>query len=222
MRLGISHSLSSPPVVPVYEPDLVLEHKNAIIRAIRWAWSELVIRDPNVLRTHDEEAITNRIQSLLNERFEGRRVAKWLSDFETVTRGESQTTADGRIQKKPDLTFRPMPYGTVVNSTRWGWFVECKIIDGPRSVTAYRDKGIQRFCNGEYAPWMQSGAMLAYVRDGSTPMVALGITLKGFSGLKNLSSGLTGDQSDSEHDRSKEPKRAVDGKERETKGYAES
>ena len=78
-------------------------------------------------------------------------------------RGQSRTV-DGRIQKKPDLTFRPPLYRAVTNATRWGWFVECKILDGQRSVRAYADHGIQRFALGEYAAWMQSGAMLGYVR----------------------------------------------------------
>lgn len=166
--------LSVAPALPAHEPDLVPAHKEAILSAVKWAWSELTTCCPDLLRAGDEELITERLESLLNERrADGTRRAPGLADFETVVRGASQRTADGRIQKKPDLTFRPPLYRAVTNATRWGWFVECKILDGQRSVRAYADHGIQRFALGEYAAWMQSGAMLGYVRDGRGPLVTL-------------------------------------------------
>lgn len=199
-RLGVP--LSVAPTVPAHEPDLSPEHKAAIIEALRWAWSELRRNDLGVLLTGEEEAITDRLQELLNKRIGAERLAPWLKDFETVTRGESQRTADGRIGKKPDLTFRPPTYASVGNTTRWGWFVECKIINGTTSVTAYRDNGVCRFSSGEYAAWMPSGAMLAYVRDDLKPMTALDLPLRERVGTKRLVPGPTVDQSESEHDRS--------------------
>ena len=155
-----------------------------------------------MLRTGDEESITERLQSLLNERRGGQRVVPWLRDFETVTRSENQRTSDGRLGKKPDLTFRPPAYATVTSTTRWGWFVECKLVDGTASVTAYRDHGVKRFSSGEYAAWMPSGAMLAYVRDGSRPATTLHSALNGHVGTKRHGPGPTTDRSESEHDRS--------------------
>ncbi len=202
--------LSVAPTVPFHEPDLVPEHKAAIIEALRWAWSEAQRRYPKVLRTGDEESITAKLQEILNERRDGERLAPWLKDFETVTRSENQITADGRLQKKPDLTFRPPAYPQVTNPTRWGWFVECKLVDGGASVTAYRDKGVYRFSSGEYAAWMPSAALLAYVRDGSRPARTLQQALCGHVGTKRHVPGPTIDRSESEHDRSQLTKRCVD------------
>lgn len=199
-RLGVP--LSVAPTVPAHEPDLSPEHKAAIIEALRWAWSELKRNNLGVVLTGEEEAITDKLQELLNKRIGSERLASWLKDFETVTRGESQRTADGRIGKKPDLTFRPPTYASVGNTTRWGWFVECKIINGTTSVTAYRDNGVCRFSSGEYAAWMPSGAMLAYVRGDLKPMTALDLPLRERVGTKRLVPGPTVDQSESEHDRS--------------------
>jgi hypothetical protein len=195
-------SLSVAPTVPFHEPDLVLEHKEAIIQALRWAWSELARRDPQVLQAGGEESITEKLQELLNEQRAGKRLAIWLKDFDSVTRSEHQKTADGRLGKMPDLTFRPPIYESVTNRTRWAWFVECKIIDGGASVMAYRHHGVHRFGSGEYAAWMPSGAMLAYVRDGSTPMQALHAALLGQVGTRYHRPGPSSDRSESEHDRS--------------------
>jgi len=199
-RLGVP--LSVAPTVPLHEPDITPEHKAAIIEALRWAWAELKREHPDVLQSGEEEAITDKLQELLNKRIGTERLASWLKDFETVTRGESQRTADDRIGKKPDLTFRPPTYTSVTNTTRWGWFVECKIINGTASVTAYRDKGVHRFSSGEYAAWMISGAMLAYVRSDLKPSTALEQPLRETVGTIRHTPGPTNDRSESEHDRS--------------------
>jgi hypothetical protein len=199
-RLAIP--LSVIPPVPSHEPDLVPEHKEAIIEALRWAWTELARRDPELLQSGQEERITAGLEDLLNQRRDGVRIAPGLRDFESVSRGAKQRTSDGRVEKEPDLTFRPVPYATVGNTTRWGWFFECKIIDGGGSVTRYHDKGVQRFSAGEYAAWMPSGAMLAYVRDGSSPARTLHGILAGVIGTRRRCSGPTKDRFESEHDRS--------------------
>lgn len=201
-RSRLAIPLSVTPPVPSHEPDLAPEHKEAIIGALRWAWTELARRDPELLRSGQEENITAGLEDLLNQRRDGVRIAPGLRDFETVSRGAKQRTADGRVGKEPDLTFRPVPYPTVMNTTRWGWFVECKIIGGDGSVTLYRDNGVQRFSAGEYAAWMPSGAMLAYVRDGSRPTRALRGALVGQTATKRQRPGPTKDRSESEHDRS--------------------
>lgn len=201
-RPRLTVPLSVAPVVPLHEPDLVPEHKQAILTALRWAFAELARRDPTLLQEGEEEHISERLQQLFNERSDGNRLVPWLKTFESVTRGESQRTSDGRIGKKPDLTFRPTPYPSVINTTRWGWFVECKIISGSASVRAYRDSGVRRFSSGEYAAWMPSAAMLAYVRDGAKPMQALTPMLVGQVGTKRHVAGPSDDQTESEHDRS--------------------
>jgi hypothetical protein len=202
--------LSVAPALPTHEPDLAPAHKEAVIEALRWAWRQLCQLDPELVRDGDEEAISERVEALLNGRQDGRRRAPGLHDFETVVRGASQRTADGRIQKKPDFTFRPIPYASVSNASQWGWFVECKIIDGAASVAAYRDHGMRRFCLGEYAAVMPSGAMLGYVRDRTGPGQALPSALRGHAGLKRFRAGPTPDRGESEHVRSGLPNPCVD------------
>jgi len=202
--------LSVAPTLPAHEPDLSPAHKEAIIESLRWAWQQLCSLDPNLARGGNEEEISERVEALLNERRDGRRLAPWLHDFETVVRGASQRTADGRIQKKPDFTFRPIPYSSVISASQWGWFVECKIIDGTTSITAYRDHGMRRYCLGEYAAFMPSGAMLGYVRDRSRPGYALPQVLQGYAGLRRHTAGPTPDRSESEHERSGLPNPCVD------------
>lgn len=209
-RPRLAVPLSVTPVVPLHEPDLSPEHKAAIIEALRWAWTELKRKDPGMLRGADEESITERLQIVLNERRNGERLAPWLRDFESVSRSENQRTSDGRLRKQPDLTFRPPPYRAVTNTTRWGWFVECKIINGSTSVILYREAGVRRFTSGEYAAWMPSAAMVAYVRDGTTPARRLRPALLGHVGTKRHGRGPRRDQSESEHDRSQIANPCVD------------
>lgn len=202
--------LSVAPAVPIHEPDLVRAHKEAVVEALRWAWAELGRRDSRILQTGDEESITAKLQGILNERRKGKRIVPWLKDFETVSRSENQVTADGRLQKKPDLTFRPLAYPKVTNTTHWGWFVECKLIDGSASVKAYREKGVHRYYTGEYAAWMPSGALVAYVRDGSQTAQTLRNALRGHVGTRRQIGGPTADRSESTHDRSRLAKPCVD------------
>lgn len=203
------HSLAIPPPVATHHPDLAPEHKAAVVAALRWAWERLA-GDSALLASGSEEALTARLQQELNARPDGNRLAPGLRLFETVTRGESQVTVDGRTQKKPDLSFRPPAYATVTNTTGWAWFVECKIIDGAASVGAYCEEGVRRFSSGEYAAWMPSAAMLAYVRDGQEPYRALRTRLDDRYGTLAHDPDPTADSSHSTHDRSKLPRACVD------------
>jgi hypothetical protein len=198
-------SLSMPPVLPQHQPDLTPEHKVAVVEALRLAWSELCRTHTELLLSAKEEIITAELQQLLNRRFNGERVINYLTDFEAVTRGEKKTTIDGRIEKQPDLTFRPFVYSLVTSHSDWGWSVECKIVDGGATVTLYCNEGVRRFTSGEYAAWMPSGAMLAYVRDGSKPAAFLVKKLPGNYGTRRCDLGITDDLCESEHDRSTLP-----------------
>lgn len=200
-RRRVALPLSVAPTVPLHEPDLSPEHKAAILAALRWAWAELQRDNADLVRHGDEESVTEALQLFLNDHTGGMRRATWLRDFGTVSRSERQRTSGGGLNKQPDLTFRPPPYATVTNTTRWGWFVECKIVNGAATVTAYRDDGVRRFADGEYAAWMQSGAMLAYVRDGSQPTATLQPTLHGRVGTQRFVAGPAPDLSESTHGR---------------------
>lgn len=196
--------LSVAPLIPEHEPDLSPEHKEAIVYALRWAWEKIAQREPELLAKGKEEEVTSRMQTLLNENNAmGKRCARWLSEFETVIRGESQITADRRLQKKPDLTFRPrVVYRGVFDQGRWGWFVECKIIQNDDSAKLYLNEGLARFVGGEYSAWMPSGAMVAYTRDGSTPWRELHLRLAGTLGTSQVRQGSVEDRCESDHDRS--------------------
>lgn len=198
---GLGVPLSVAPRLPAHEPDLSPEHKAAVVAALRLAWDGLSRREPELLRSAPEEDITTALQRILNKKRNGRAELPYLADFETVTRGENQETADGRNGKKPDLTFRPPTYRGVVDGTAWGWFVECKIIDGTSSVTLYLKKGIHRFCVGEYGARMPSAAMLGYVRDRTTPAPVLAARLEGHAATTATRPRAAADESDSEHPR---------------------
>ena len=173
-RLG----LAEPQTVLPAEPDLSPAHKRAVKGALRWAWEELITANETVLRGGSEEAITEAIETQLGRRENGRCVAPGLKDFGHVPRGAKQRTADGRIEKQPDLAFRPPAsrYIRVTNTAYWGYFVECKLIEdghSTRTVKSYSDEGIHRFACGEYAARMPSGMMLAYVRGNNQPTSSL-------------------------------------------------
>ena len=204
-RSGAALPLSVAPEVLPHEPDLTPEHKEAVLAALRWAWAELVRQDESVATAGDEESVSAKLQELLNAYSGHLRRAYWLQDFATVTRGESQRSVDGRIGKKPDLTFRPIAHRDVRNSSHWGWFVECKVIQGVNSVTRYRDQGVQRFSSGEYAARMPSGAMVAYVRDGSRPWPVLSKALHNRARTIGKREGQSDDSCESDHDRSQLP-----------------
>ena len=171
-------SLAEPPVPITAGPDLSVAHKRAIESALRWAWQQLVTANDAVLREGSEEAITAAIETQLGRRDRGRRVAPGIKDFDHPVRGAKQHTSDGRIEKQPDLTFRPPAsrYLCVANTTFWGCFIECKLIEyghKSRTVESYSDDGVRRFANGEYAARMPSAMMLAYVRGNSLPRQSL-------------------------------------------------
>lgn len=195
---------------PSAEPDLTPEHKQAILVALRWAWGELCRSQPMTLREGGEEAVTILIERLLNERAEGQRRARWIEDFDAVTRGSKVVTADGRIEKAPDLHFRPPPYRDVRHLSDWAWFVESKLIDGDASVEAYCAQGVQRFSSGEYGARMPTGGMVGYVRDGQQPFEALDRKLAGRFAILSHERASGPDVSRSRHRRSGLPEPCVD------------
>lgn len=159
------------------EPDLSDALKAAIHEALRWAWVEVRRRWPKVVANGEEEAITAKMQSVLNEQDPEthRRRAPGMSVFETVGRGDKVTGSKGQLNKAPDLVFRPHDAPGVIDRGAWGLFAECKIIGKPshHSPKYYGSNGVGRFVRGEYAPRVPSGMMVAYVRDGRAPFETL-------------------------------------------------
>lgn len=200
-RGALGGPLAVAPRRPPSEPDISEHHKAAVIAALRWAWAKVRKSHVALLRTGPEEDITTELQRLLNERRNGRRLVPHLVDFETVSRGENQRTSDGRNSKKPDLTFRPPAYQGVVDGTSWGWFVECKLVGGTKSVGLYVGQGLERFCVGEYGAKMPSGAMLAYVRGPCRPASALTGKFGQHSAQSVLRARTRSDECETDHPR---------------------
>lgn len=169
-RLGFRR----PPITS--EPDISGAYKAAVESALRWAWEQVRTRWPEVIATGREEEITECVCRVLNEQgADDRRLAPGLDSFETVNRGAKLKSADGRVEKAPDLVFRPIGASGVRNRSDWGVFIECKIIapESHHSPNRYCADGVERFVKAEYAPQMPSASMLAYVRDARLPHAAL-------------------------------------------------
>lgn len=196
------------------EPDFAPVYKAAIEAALRWAWKEVRAGAPETVRSGHEEEITERVQRALNEQDPktARRRAPGMEGFETVDRGAKVTTADGRIEKQPDLVFRLVVGAGVRHRGDWGMFVECKIIDAEpnHSPDAYCAKGLAKFVHGEYASRMGSGAMVAYVRDGRQPYATLSESLHSAYGTLSHKPDPTLTRSFSQHDRSQLANPCVD------------
>lgn len=168
-------------VAPVeIQPDLPEEYKAVIVQSVRWAWSEVCEKWPEVVTSGREEEISTKLADVLNAQdVRGRRLAPGLSSFETVNRGAKVEGVDGGVEYQPDLVFRPFKMPGVRNRGSWGWFVECKVVRGAGSIRRYCDDGVQRFVDRRYAARMPSGAMLGYVRDDSEPYPSLEPRLSG-------------------------------------------
>ncbi len=205
-QLGARH----PPSIS--EPDISDAYKAAVEGALRWAWEQVRSRWPEVVTSGREEEITERMCRVLNEQGpDDRRLAPGLGSFETVVRGAKVLSADGRIEKAPDLVFRPVAISGVRYRDDWGVFVECKIIapETNHSPKEYCQNGVARFAKGEYAPRMPSAAMLAYVRDGRRPHSALSPLLDSTYATQSHHAGAMDDTSKSQHGRGSLPQPCV-------------
>lgn len=190
------------------EPDLPPAYKAAIYAAVRWAWEQVLAQWPDRVLSGSEEQITECMARVLNEQSpDARRTAPGLDSFETVVRGGKVSTADGRIEKQPDLVFRPVVAVGVRNRGDWGLFVECKIIglENHHSPEAYCVNGVARFVRGEYAARMPCAAMLAFVRDRRLPHPTLSVLLDTTYATTSHEAGATNDTSLSRHARKSLP-----------------
>lgn len=198
----MSRSFVKPLRLLEHEPDLPPELKAAVVEALRQAWKRLRARNLAVIRSGEEEAITHALERILNEHDPetGQRVISALELFEWVGREASVTSVGGGYKKAPDLVFRPTAAVGVRFKSDWGFWVEAKIVDEQtHPLRLYLSHGVERFVTGQYAPRMPSGAMAAYVRDGSRPATAF----NGNSKLKFVP-GAAADSGTSRHDRSRQ------------------
>lgn len=175
-RIPLSQPVQSPPE----EPSIPVPLRAVVIYALRWAWQHLRLETSIDPMTSTEEEVTDALEFLLNVRRNGRRRATMLRLFTTVERSGQHRSAGRSFRQTPDLTFRPKKEPrAVVQPADWGIFVECKII-GPlsnHSPRRYCTHGVRRFVRGDYAPRMNHGLMVAYVRDDKIPAPALSVLL---------------------------------------------
>jgi len=206
-RLGLRHLRIT------NEPDISDVYKAAVEGALRWAWKRVREQWPEVVTGGREEDITECMWRVLNEQgLDHRRLAPGMDSFETVSRGGKVSSVDGRNEKAPDLVFRPIVAPGVRNRGDWGVFIECKIIgkESNHSPRRYCEDGVARFARGEYAPYMPSATMLAYVRDGQLPHTALSSLLDSTYATQAHEAGATVDTSKSRHGRGALPQQCID------------
>ena len=187
-RHGEMHMASGPeglmentaPMLP-YE-DLSQLEKEALEEAIRMAWARLPEAAMPLgidLMMTDEESTTRLLRDEIDKlRTDIAQLVPGFSEetFQHIPESENVSDSSGLLakahQKKPDLVFRPVHLPRAlrgkVPSSRYGLFVECKIIHRStdhRGISDYcGNDGLLRFIDGRYASGMPSGMMIAYVR----------------------------------------------------------
>jgi hypothetical protein len=152
-----------------YPDPLTREELCAVEEAIGVAL-EAILADRGRARPLDEVTVTHRLRRRLNEMLnDGQPVPGFTCRvFETLVVGNEEENAAGTAQeKRPDLTVRrcgPHPVG--VDRGDNALFVECKVIDGTRTMRCYVPDGLARFVAGTYARAVSIGLMVGYV-DGA-------------------------------------------------------
>lgn len=171
------------------QPPISADLRNAVIAALRCAWSLLHKEKGVDPMLHDEEEITAALWALLNEKRNGCRRMQPLRLFKDVVRSGQYRAAQGSFKQQPDLRFQPRAEPRQVTDLgAWALFAECKIV-GPashHSPTMYCQNGVDRFASGKYAPRMSTGVVVAYVRDGQLPFPTLKPLLAGAYGNSTL------------------------------------
>jgi hypothetical protein len=139
-------------------------HIAAITDVIGRAWTDLVLAQPEILKTGIEAEINSLMSTRLNALLEDDPV--WRLLVRSITRGSESISYDGgHLEKRPDLSIH-----LTARSPSFPLVVECKLIDSKsgKNPKLYCDQGILRYIVGEYAWGTTEALMLAYVRDGSS------------------------------------------------------
>lgn len=158
-------------------PKFSTREVRAVECAIKAAWAGLV-KEPHQVDLSDingasEVELTDALQRAL-DRLRRAGIHRWFSEktFETPVRDESVRSFDGKsLEKRPDLTFRPVFSATrkISCGIQDGLFVECKLFKEatPKAcMRPYVSNGICRFTKGDYAWAMPHAMMVAYNRSG--------------------------------------------------------
>ena len=146
------------PLAPIGDDVLAI-----IIEAIANAWEHLTLRYANKLNQGKEAEISALLVSRLNASL-GKDVNLRLF-VSSIDRGSETVSFNGvKLEGRPDLLFT-----LTMQDTRFRLTGECKIIDiqNRKTLALYRDEGIARFVDGDYAWANREGIMVAYVRRGA-------------------------------------------------------
>lgn len=151
-------------------PDATLR---VIEKAIAEAWR--IIRDQPQggfdIKNASEDRVTLELRNcLLNTVLAGAKVPGFTTELFDVSREGKFESYDGtHLDKMPDLQIKIKRAKPVSLLSADGLFVECKPVgpDHPAG-SAYCDKGMIRFVNGDYAWAMPQGLMVGYAAPGYT------------------------------------------------------
>ncbi|RYD69697.1 MAG: hypothetical protein EOP84_27980 [Verrucomicrobiaceae bacterium] len=137
---------------------------------------EIIRHDGFTLSTAGENAITQALESALENRIRNRGEIEGFDNtcFGPVGRGSEVVNFDGtKISKKPDLLFKlRREHRADWDQTQDALFAECKPVDHKHKLkdhycaTLKDCTGIERFVIGHYAWAMEEALMIGYVRDG--------------------------------------------------------
>jgi hypothetical protein len=147
----------------------------AVEAAMCEAWAKIHVRgagsafDPS---TANEDAITLVLQQTLWKMLQDAPSTALFSTrrISTVERSPSVPSWNGKkINKQPDLVFRlcsTRPYRA--RHEAYGIFAECKVIEPSKRINLYCKNGLARYVTGDYAWYMRTAMMFAFVRNCHT------------------------------------------------------
>jgi hypothetical protein len=150
---------------PVPVPPGILRRLAMAISAV---WTEIAAEAAPVIAALSEPEITPLVAQKLNNLRDTDQQWRAIVSCVVVAPEMANVTADAL--KKPDLTFQ-----LTSGHANHPFASECKLLDHKKrkTLTLYRDEGMKRFIDGQYGWSHMEGFMIAFVRDGSTPIASL-------------------------------------------------
>lgn len=161
--------------LPHVDPQII----EIILDAVAQGWEYLRQNHLGVLQNGEEAEISALLDTWLNAELST--VPGLDLIVSSVDRGRESISYDGkRLEVRPDISFR-----LTHQDARFRLIAECKIIDTGKGKTAglYRDKGVARFVEGDYAWANREALMFGYVRCGSGLEKTVLKSLKNYAAL---------------------------------------
>jgi len=145
-----------------------------LCQVIEEAWHLLKQHPPDNfdINTALEDTITEILVEILEDTLRQKAVIPGFNTqlFGSVERDVKRTNYNKtHPDKMPDILFHLNREHLPIKSSQDGLYVECKPIDKNHSLrSAYCEKGVIRFVNGDYAWAMQEALMIGYLRNKKT------------------------------------------------------